>query len=189
MPLGGMQVVEHVAGYLGLDATLVRERNFMYPKDLPAHPYAPPTPKPQVQAPKAANPDTKIDTQNCNGKADRLDAHSQSKGDSHDVKGGKEMKGSSSKSHTTPDVVCGRFQIKEPGVEASQASVTSSGRYVFAQLRKVFCCVVCCCRLACHLQPFPLATLPTLLPKPPCRAVLPQHGQARGLGRAYTVAD
>ena len=101
----------------------------MYPKDLPAHPYAPLTPKPQIQTPNAAPTATKKDDQNCNGKAEFLDAHSEAKGDSHDDKGRKEMGETSSRGRaTTPDVVCGRFQMKEPGVTASQASATSSGR-------------------------------------------------------------
>ena len=124
-----VQVVEHVAGYLGLDATLVRERNFMYPKDLPAHPYVPLTPKPKSQETPNAAATIKKDDQNCNGKAEFLDAHSEAKGDSHDDKGRNEMGETSSRGHaTTPDVVCGRFQMKEPGVAASQASATSSGR-------------------------------------------------------------
>lgn len=123
-----MQVVEHVAGYLGLDATLVRERNFMYPKDLPAHPYASPAFQSKAQTPKAASAVAKPDDQNCNGKAEFLDANSQSKSSSLDVKGDKAVKDASSKSRTTPDVVCGRFQMKEPGVDASKVSVVSAGR-------------------------------------------------------------
>ena len=123
-----MQVVEHVAGYLGLDATLVRERNFMYPKDLPAHPYAPPTLQSKAPTPKAAGAIAKPDDQNCNGKAEFLDANSESKSSSLDVKGDKEVKDASSKSRTTPDVVCGRFQMKEPGVDACEVSAISAGR-------------------------------------------------------------
>ncbi|KAL3141630.1 hypothetical protein ABBQ32_004865 [Trebouxia sp. C0010 RCD-2024] len=124
------QVVEHVAGYLGLDATLVRERNFMYPKDLPAHPYAPTTPKPksQVHTPDATDTPTKTDDQNCNGKAEFLEAQSEAKSSSDDDKGRKDMGETPSKRGTTPDVVCGRFQMKEPGANASEASVHSSGR-------------------------------------------------------------
>lgn len=126
----GVQVVEHVAGYLGLDATLVRERNFMYPKDLPAHPYAPPTlqPKSQAHTQDVATAPTKKDDQNCNGKAENLYAHIEAKGKSDDDKGQKQGGPTLSKGHTTPDVVCGRFQLKEPGSNASQESVTSSGR-------------------------------------------------------------
>lgn len=118
-----------MAGYLGLDATLVRERNFMYPKDLPAHPYAPPALKSNAQDPKAASVVAKPDNQNCNGKAEFLDANSESTSSSADAKGDKEVKNASSKSHTTPDVVCGRFKMKEPGVDASEMSVISAGRY------------------------------------------------------------
>ena len=117
-----------MAGYLGIDATLVRERNFMYPKELPAHPYAPPALKSKPQSPKAASAVARPDQQNCNGKAEFLDANSESKSSSNDVKGHKEVKEASSKSHTTPDVVCGRFQMKEPGVDASEVSVISAGR-------------------------------------------------------------
>lgn len=123
-----LQVVEHVAGYLGLDATLVRERNFMYPKDLPAHPYAPPMLRSQVQAPKAATAFAKKDTQNCNGKAEHLDSHSASNGNSVNAEADPSTNGPSGKGHTTPDVVCGRFQLKDPGSDDSQAAVSSSGR-------------------------------------------------------------
>ena len=116
-----------MAGYLGLDATLVRERNFMHPKDLPAHPYAPPALKCNAQDPKAASVVAKPDNQNCNGKAEFLDANSESTSSSADAKGDKEVKNASSKSHT--NVVCGRFKMKEPGVDASEMSVISAGRY------------------------------------------------------------
>ncbi len=128
-------MVEHVAGYLGLDATLVRERNFMRPKDLPAHPYpAPPLPEPSTSA---LEPVTKADDQNCNGKAQHLDAHSESNGTSH-VNGGQELseqgeKGRNDslgqeKSDSTPDVVCGRFQFKEPIGDKADAATVSAGR-------------------------------------------------------------
>jgi len=128
-------VVEHVAGYLGLDATLVRERNFMRPKDLPAHPYpAPPLPQPSTSALKPA---IKPDDQNCNGKALHLDANSESNGTGH-VNGGQELgeqvgKGGNDssgqkKSDSTPDVVCGRFQFKEPNGDKEEAATVSAGR-------------------------------------------------------------
>ena len=128
-------MVEHVAGYLGLDATLVRERNFMRPKDLPAHPYpAPPLPQPSTSP---LNPVTKADDQNCNGKAQHLDAHSESNGTGH-VNGGQELgepggKGGDDssgqkKSGSTPDVVCGRFQFKEPDENKEEAATVSAGR-------------------------------------------------------------
>ena len=128
-------MVEHVAGYLGLDATLVRERNFMRPKDLPAHPYpAPPLPEPSTSALK---PVIKADDQNCNGKAQHLDAHSESSGTGH-VNRGQELgeqgkKGRSDslgqqKSDSTPDVVCGRFQFKEPNGDEAEAAIISTGR-------------------------------------------------------------
>ncbi len=129
-----VQVVEHVAGYLGLDATLVRERNFMRPKDLPAHPYpAPPLPEPSTSALKPA---IKADDQNCNGKAQHLDAHSESNGTRH-VNGGQQLseqggKGGNEslgqkKNGSTPDVVCGRFQFKEANGDEADATV-STGR-------------------------------------------------------------
>lgn len=130
------QVVEHVAGYLGLDATMVRERNFMRPKDLPAHPYAPPTLlKPSSSAPK---PSLKTDAQNCNGKAHHLDSHSQSHGSSSAVSAADEVDGKTErllsdtsgqkKRDTTPDVVCGRFQFKEPSEDSAGAAAVSEGR-------------------------------------------------------------
>jgi hypothetical protein len=130
-----VQVVEHVAGYLGLDATLVRERNFMRPKDLPAHPYpAPPLPEPSTSALK---PVTKADDQNCNGKAQHLDAHSESNGtgrvnggqksSEQGEKGGNDSLGQK-KSDSTPDVVCGRFQFKEPNGDKADAATGSAGR-------------------------------------------------------------
>lgn len=126
-----MQVLEHVAGYLGLDATLVRERNFMYPKDLPAHPYAPPTLHPKAETPKPATAPAKTDDQNCNGKAEYLGAHSEAKSSSLDGKGEEQRrKDAAGKGQATPDVVCGRFQMKEPGGDASEVSVMSAGRYV-----------------------------------------------------------
>lgn len=126
-----MQVLEHVAGYLGLDATLVRERNFMYPKDLPAHPYAPPRLQPTAETPKPAAAAAKPDDQNCNGKAEFLDAHSEAKSSSLDGKGEEQRKDAAGKSQSTPDVVCGRFQMKEPGGDAPEVSAMSAGRYVF----------------------------------------------------------
>lgn len=132
------QVVEHVAGYLGLDATMVRERNFMRPKDLPAHPYAPPNPlKPSSSAQK---PSSKTDDQNCNGKAQHLESHSQSHGGSGTVSGADEETGQTErllsgtsgqkKRDTTPDVVCGRFQFKEPNGDSGNAAAVSEGRCV-----------------------------------------------------------
>ena len=131
-----MQVLEHVAGYLGLDATLVRERNFMYPKDLPAHPYATPTLKPNAATPTPATAAAKPDDQNCNGKADFLGAHSQAKTSSLDGKGEEQRKNAAGKSQATPDVVCGRFQMKEHGDDASEVSAMSAGRYVFPLTRQ-----------------------------------------------------
>ena len=123
-----LQVVEHVAGFLGLDASLVRERNFMYPKDLPAHPYALPILKSRVQAPKTASTFAKKDYQNCNGKAEHLDSHSTSNGSSVQPKGDSNLDDSSGKGHTNPDVVCGRFQLKDASSDGSQAVASSSGR-------------------------------------------------------------
>ena len=141
--------MEHVAGYLGLDATLVRERNFMYPKDLPAHPYAPPELKSTTQNPKTASAIAKPDNQNCNGKAEFLDANSESKSGSLDVKGGQEAQDASSKHHTTPDVVCGRFQMKEPGVDASEKFTISAGRWVLRQDNAWVQHGCCHCLVAC----------------------------------------
>ncbi|DBA80138.1 TPA: hypothetical protein ACH3X2_007614 [Trebouxia sp. C0005] len=129
------QVIEHVAGYLGLDATLVRERNFMRPKDLPAHPYpAPPLPEPSTSALK---PVTKADDQNCNGKAQHLVAYSESNGTRH-VSGGQELSEQGDRGGTgsldqkrngsTPDVVCGRFQFKELNGDKADAATVSAGR-------------------------------------------------------------
>ena len=115
--------MEHVAGYLGLDASLVRQRNFMYPKDLPSHPYAAPALKPQVQPHQTGS--VIKDEQNCNGKAEFLNDHIEATGGSADAKGSPEAKG---KTHTTPDVVCGRFQLKQAEDSASELATVSSGR-------------------------------------------------------------
>lgn len=134
------QVVEHVAGYLGLDATLVRERNFMYPKDLPAHPYAAPTLL--ESSASAVRRSTKIDAQNCNGKAEHLNMHSQSDGgslakkdedatsnrDGVAPKGDKPIRESHGKREGIPDVVCGRFQFKEAEEDRDASAVMSEGR-------------------------------------------------------------
>lgn len=128
-------MIEHVAGYLGLDATLVRERNFMRPKDLPAHPYpAPPLPEPSTSFLK---PVTKADDQNCNGKAQHLVAYSESNGTRH-VSGGQELSEQGDRGGTgsldqkrngsTPDVVCGRFQFKELNGDKADAATVSAGR-------------------------------------------------------------
>lgn len=134
---GLVQVVEHVAGYLGLDATMVRERNFMRPKDLPAHPYAPPT---LLKPSSAQKPSLKTDDQNCNGKAQHLESHSQSHGGSSTVSGADEVNGQTErllsdtpgqkKRDATPDVVCGRFQFKEPNGDSVDAAAVSEGRCV-----------------------------------------------------------
>ena len=108
-----MQVLEHVAGYLGLDATLIRERNFMHPKEIP-HPY--PVTEPQQSS--VSKPYVKADHQNCNGKAESLQTHtqtSQRKGGSTNAEGdeqvAKDLHGRK-KDAAFPDVVCGRFQLR-----------------------------------------------------------------------------
>ncbi len=128
-------MVEHVAGYLGLDATLIRERNFMRPKDLPAHPY--PAPPLLESSTSALNPVTKADDQNCSGKAQHLDAHSESNGiglvnggqelSEQGKKGGNDSSGQK-KNGSTPDVVCGRFQFNEPTGDEEEAATVSAGR-------------------------------------------------------------
>ncbi len=122
----------------------------MYPKGLPAHPYAAPTL--HASSSPALKPSSKTDDQNCNGKAEYLNAHSQSNsnnttnGDDHvngkggadtgdsdkdmNGKGGKDSDESSGqkKSKTTPDVVCGRFLFKEPNGDDADMAGESGGR-------------------------------------------------------------
>ena len=131
-------MVEHVAGSLGLDATLVRERNFMHPRDLAAHPYAPPAPPPASAATASSARPAK---QSVSGKAVDADAHSAS--DSGGLaKGGEQVSGQEGdkgsrgaseqekkKRGSTPDVVCGRFQMKEePSGDAGGVATVPGGR-------------------------------------------------------------
>ena len=115
-----------MAGYLGLDATLIRERNFMHPKDVP-HPY----PVRTSQQSPATKPCVQLDDQNCNGKAESLRTHTQtnqtkSRHAKPDEQSAKDLHGR--KRDAFPEVVCGRFQFREDNADGKEPITISEGR-------------------------------------------------------------
>ena len=119
-----VQVVEHIAAFLGLDGTLVRERNFMRPKNLP--------------------PRWPVLKDNTNLNHSTTAQHASSKGHSSAAEPrcaqgvkqnlnsmGEQEKGAKRETkHQSKEVLCGRYLTKGKGtdLEDDKSQASPSGR-------------------------------------------------------------
>lgn len=150
-----VQVVEHIAAFLGLEGTLVRERNFMRPKTVPPHwPILNDNTSLNhsmiAQHASSKAPSSAEGTSPAHGVKQNLNSMGeQERGAKHEAK--------REASHQSKEVLCGRYITKgsDTGLQDDKSRASPSGRYArllslskqSSAARLTYCCELTCVKL------------------------------------------